>query len=91
MFTRSFWASAIERAVKSFAQALVAILGVEGVTPFNAPWHTALTTAGMAALLSVLTSLGSERVGNRNDPSLVPSMTSTPNPETPAAARLQAA
>ncbi len=71
MFTSSFWLSAVERAVKSFAQSLVALLGVGGLGLLDAPWPTLLSTAGMASLLSVLTSIASERVGPDHDPSLV--------------------
>ncbi len=71
MLTRQFWLSAIERAVKSFAQALVALLSVGGMGLFDASWSTLLSTAGMAALLSILTSLASERIGTPNDPSML--------------------
>lgn len=57
MFTLAFWQGAFERAVKTFAQSLIAVLGVSGLTLGTAPWGTALGTAGLAALLSVLTSL----------------------------------
>jgi len=80
MFTRTFWRSTAERAVKSFAQSLLAILGISGLGLLDVDWVTTLSTAGMATLLSVLTSLASEGVGPRNDPSLV---SATPEP-TPA-------
>lgn len=57
MFASLFWRGAAERAVKTFAQALIAVLGADGFGLLNAPWLTALSTAGMAALLSVLTSV----------------------------------
>ena len=71
MFTRTFWVFAGERALKTFFQTLVAVLGVGGIGLFQAPWLTALSTAGMAAVVSVLTSLGSAPVGKVGDPSLV--------------------
>jgi hypothetical protein len=71
MFTTRFWQSTIERAVKSFAQALAALIGAGGIGIVNAPWISLLSTAGMAALLSVLTSIASEHVGPPNDPSVV--------------------
>ncbi len=71
MFSKSFWSMTVERAVKSFAQALVALLGAGGMDLFHAPWYAMLSTALMAALLSVLTSVASSRVGPADDPSLV--------------------
>ena len=61
MYTATFWKDAAARAVKTFAQALIATLGVS-LTPATAPgvnWGAVLAAAGIAALLSVLTSLAS--------------------------------
>lgn len=59
--TANYWkawarAAAI-RAVKTFAQTLAASIAVSS-TLTDAPWLPALSAAGMAALLSLLTSLG---------------------------------
>ncbi|MGH2394679.1 MAG: holin [Candidatus Limnocylindria bacterium] len=72
MFTYRFWQLASERAIKTFAQSLVAILSATGVGLLTAPWSTALSTAGMAALLSMLTSMASAPVGESDTPSLLP-------------------
>lgn len=72
MLTSRFWALAFERAIKTFAQSLLAVLGANGIGLLTAPWITALSTAGMAALLSVLTSVTSEPVGQRGSPSVLP-------------------
>lgn len=58
MFTAAFWKDAAVRAVKTFAQAEVALLGANSVGLLDAPWGASLSAAGMAALLSVLTSVG---------------------------------
>lgn len=72
MWTSVFWRSAAERAIKTFAQALVVVLGADGIGLVNAPWVAAVSTAGMAALLSVLTSIASAgSVGDPGMPSLV--------------------
>lgn len=44
------------RALKTFAQSLIAVFAV-GSTVLDVNWETALATAGTAALLSVLTSV----------------------------------
>lgn len=59
MFNRTFWLAALERAVKTFAQALAAILTAAGVGLLDADWLASCSAAGMAALLSLLSSIGS--------------------------------
>ena len=71
MFTLIFWQATAERAVKSFAQALAAMIGAGGVASQHVDWTMSLTVAGMTALLSVLTSISSVRVGDAGMPSLV--------------------
>ena len=63
--SKAFWAGAAERAVKTFLQAFVATAFVFGagsiVTPdafLGAPWLSGLITAGVAAALSLATSIG---------------------------------
>lgn len=51
-----------ERAVKTFAQTLVAFF-VGNVTILNANWVQILSVAGTAALISILTSLASSTLG----------------------------
>jgi hypothetical protein len=64
-----FWIAAGERAVKTFAQALVALL-VAGVTVLTIDWQQGLAVAGTAAVVSVLTSVASVRLGSFEGPSL---------------------
>ena len=70
MFTSSFWEQAGERALKTFAQTLVASGIVVGVAGWD-KWQAALIAAGIAALLSVVTSVASVSIGERGTPSLV--------------------
>jgi hypothetical protein len=64
MWTKQFWQDAIERSVKTFAQTLAAVLGAGAVDVLAVDWQSALAVSGGAALVSVLTSLGSEKFGN---------------------------
>ena len=63
--TREFWKGAGERALKTFVQTFVAVLGVTAgavytVDGFKAlPWASALITAAVSAVLSLATSIGS--------------------------------
>lgn len=67
-----------ERAVKTFAQALVATLGAGAVDLLSVPWLGAISAAAVAALLSVLTSVASAGFGDSATPSVV-----TPDPDDP--------
>ena len=71
MWTRAFWASAGERAVKTFAQALVPILAADGASLLSIDWPTSLGLAATAAVLSVLTSIASAGIGDPGTPALV--------------------
>ena len=60
-----------ERAVKTFAQALAAVLTAGATNLLEVPWGGALAAAGLAALLSVLTSVASAPFGAEETPSLI--------------------
>lgn len=70
MYNSLFWKDTTERAVKTLAQALVAVF-VAGVTILSVDWVDALAIAGTATLVSVLTSIASAGVGNTSSASLV--------------------
>lgn len=70
MWTSSFWKATAERAVKTFAQTLVASGIVVGVAGWD-KWSAALIAAGIAAMLSVITSVASIGLGDKGTPSLV--------------------
>ena len=69
IFTLAFWKAATERAVKTFAQALAALLVAGGTGILDTEWTAAASVAGMAAVVSLLTSIGSD-VLTGNGPSL---------------------
>ena len=71
MFTGLFWRDTSERATKTFAQTLVVILGVGAVDLMSVGWVQALSVSGGAALLSLLSSIASARVGDSDSPSLI--------------------
>ena len=57
--SRAFWTDTAERAVKTFAQALLASFGVAAVPVWGLDWLGALGIALTATVLSVLTSIAS--------------------------------
>lgn len=71
MFTLVFWALALERALKSTAQALLVVWGSAEVNVLTVNWTTAVGVALTAGALSVLTSIVSLPFGPPNSPSLV--------------------
>ena len=72
MRTTAFWIDAGERAVRTFAQALVAALVAGFVFTDAAAWGEALLSAVVAALVSLLTSVAASGVGDPASPSLLP-------------------
>lgn len=59
-----------ERALVAFATTLGALLTAGGTGLLDAPWEQSLSTAGMAALLAVLVSVGGGAVTTSNSPAL---------------------
>lgn len=64
MFSKKFLLATAERAIKTFAQALLAVFVTGRATILSVDWLQALTVAGTAALLSILTSIVSGNIGN---------------------------
>lgn len=56
MTTWKFWKAALVRALRTFAQSLIAVIGTS-VLLEQVRWLEALSAAGLAALLSLLTSI----------------------------------
>ena len=73
MLSRRFWFDALERAVKTFAQSLVAVATAASIADVGASWKTWVGTAALAAGISVLTSVASYAQKDSISPaSLVP-------------------
>ena len=58
-YWKKFWRAAIIRAVRTFAQALIAVIPV-GIAINQVGWAEALGIAATAAVLSILTSLATK-------------------------------
>lgn len=66
MFTREFWVGAAERALKTVAQSVVAVLGVGAVGILSVDWAQTLSVAAAAGLASILTSIAdADRVAGK--------------------------
>lgn len=77
MWTRAFWKATAERAVKTFAQSAAALALANGTGLIDTDWIPLLSVSGMAALVSVLTSVGSD-VATGDGPSLTNAESVTP-------------
>jgi hypothetical protein len=77
-FDKDYLVATAERAVKTFFQVLLAVVGTDALGAITADWNQALAVAGMSALLSVVTSFASANFGAAG-PSLV---NETTKPET---------
>jgi len=69
MYSTNFLVAVAERAIKTFAQTLLATIGADAAGVFTASTMDAVTVAAGAALISVLTSFASASTG-RTGPSL---------------------
>ncbi|WP_431784313.1 holin [Streptomyces chumphonensis] len=63
MTTAAFWKATTERAVRTFAQALLAVLGADGLGITDVDWGATLSVAGLAALAAVLTAIATSGAG----------------------------
>lgn len=70
MDPKQFVVAAGIRAIKTFAQALIAVIGTGALGVFEVDWQQALSVAAMAAVLSVLTSVASMPFGEKGTPGL---------------------
>jgi hypothetical protein len=73
MWTARFWLSLAERALKTFAQVMVAqlLVGDRVLGLLDVNWPTSLSVAGLATAVSALTSIASAGIGPDGSPSLV--------------------
>ena len=70
MWSREFWLDTLERGVKTFAQGVVAGIGANAVGVLDIEWVVVLSVSATAALLSVLTSVGSMPFNQKGTASL---------------------
>lgn len=66
MFTKTFWKDSAERAVKTFAQSMVAVTTAGATGVLDVDWVNALSVSLLATLVSVLTSIGSGTIGDQS-------------------------
>ncbi|MFE3325854.1 holin [Streptomyces sp. NPDC059176] len=77
-----FWTATAERAVRTFAQSLAAVLAAGATDLFDVDWPAALATAGLATLLAVLTAVAASGAG-RPGPGITETTDRAPSPPGP--------
>lgn len=60
IWTAAFWRAAAERSIKTGAQTGAALLTAAGTGLIDTDWQTAASVSGMAAVISLLTSIASD-------------------------------
>lgn len=78
MFTRAFWLDTLERAVKTFAQVLAGVGIADGTGMVATGFGAVMSTAAIAAALSVVTSLVSGPAGYAGTASATRAVTAAP-------------
>ena len=68
-----FWKDALERAIKTAAQFAIVLVGADTFDVMTADWRAVLTAAASGAVISLVTSLGSEPFGTPGTASVVAS------------------
>ena len=68
IWSAAFWRGAGERMIKTAAQALLAVIGVGAVGIMDVDWGGALSAAALAAVLSLITSIGNADFTAGTDP-----------------------
>jgi hypothetical protein len=66
MFTMKFWKDAAERAIRTAAQALLALWATDVAGVLEVDWLQAGSVAALAALTSVLMSIVATGVGDKD-------------------------
>lgn len=71
MWELKFWKQTIERAIRTAAQALLALWGTQVAGVLDVDWVQAASVSALAALMSVLMSIVATGVGEHESPSFV--------------------
>lgn len=69
--TSDFWKAAAERAIRTFAQAFLALVGATAFDVLHADWAGLVGVSLGAAFLSLLTSIVASEIGDKGTPSLI--------------------
>ncbi len=57
LINKKWWGAALTRALKTVCQTIVAMIGTDSIGIINVNWIDILSVAGLAGLVSILTSI----------------------------------
>lgn len=77
MTTAAFWKATIERMIRTFAQAVLALLGGDGLGLLDVDWGQALSVGGLAAVVALLTAVATSGAGEEG-PGVTETVRTTP-------------
>ncbi|MFF9554605.1 holin [Streptomyces albus] len=77
MTTAAFWKATTERMIRTFAQAVLALLGGDGLGLLDVDWGQALSVGGLAAVVALLTAVATSGAGG-DGPGLTETVRTTP-------------
>jgi hypothetical protein len=72
MFTVKFWKDTAERTIRTFAQALLALIGTNAVAVTALDWPQMLAVSATAAVVAILTAIVATGVGDKGTPAFLP-------------------
>lgn len=90
-YTKQFFSDAAERAISTFIQTLLVLIGSDTANLLTLDWKGILAASVSAAVLSVLKSVGAVNFGNAGTASLSKAVIAAPAVVNPVVAELQKA
>jgi len=83
MFTVPFWKATGERAVRTFAQAVIGVIGADQLGVLDVDWGQAASIGGLASVLAILTAIATS--GGTEGPGITETVASPARPTRPTA------
>ncbi|WP_051765137.1 holin [Streptomyces sp. NRRL F-5135] len=81
MTTAAFWKATAERMIRTYAQAVLAVAGGDGLGIVDVDWGQALSVGGLAAVLALLTAIVTS--GGTEGPGITETVATTDTPRGP--------
>lgn len=72
LYSVAFWKGAADRAIRAVAWVLISAWSAESVGLLDVDWAASLSMAGMAAVMSMLASIGAAPLGSDGSTAIIP-------------------
>lgn len=77
MTSGAFWRATLERTLRTFAQAVLALLGGDGMGLLDVDWGQTFSVGGLAAVLALLTAIATSAGTDTEGPGITETVTRT--------------